>query len=136
VSGAPRTVLLVDDSTTVLRLLEWVLRPTGLRLLACEGGAAALETVASNRVDLAVVDLNMPGMDGLELVRALRARKETSDLPIIMLTTERREEDVLRAYDAGVNAYLVKPSTAPVIRYKVLSLLGLPAGPVPGEESP
>ena len=115
---ADRSVLIVDDSSTVLRLIEWVLRPVGLRLLPCDGGAAALETLAANPVDLAIVDLNMPGMDGIELVRRIRALPAGADLPIIMLTTERREEDVQRAYEAGVNSYLVKPSTAPVIRYK------------------
>jgi two-component system chemotaxis response regulator CheY len=129
-----RTVLLVDDSSTVLRLLEWVLRPAGLKVVSCESGAAALEALAAGPVDLAVVDLNMPGMDGIELVQRIRTLPGGGELPIVMLTTERREEDVHRAYEAGVNAYLVKPSTAPVIRYKVLSLLGLPAGAAPAEE--
>ena len=124
-SAAPKVVLLVDDSDTVHRMLEWVLKPTGVGTLKASDGKEGLGVLERNAVDLVIVDMNMPGMDGIEFVRAVRALPDRRELPIIMLTTERREQDVKLAYDAGVNMYLVKPSTPSVIRYKVLSLLGI-----------
>jgi two-component system chemotaxis response regulator CheY len=126
VTTSPRTVLLVDDSDTVRRMLEWILRPAGLETVDAPDGLRALEILRDRKVDLAVVDLNMPGMDGIEFLRTVRATPEIRDLPVIMLTTESREEDKRLAYEAGANLYLHKPSTPAVIRYKVLSLLGLP----------
>ena len=127
-----KRVLLVDDSESIRRMLEWILKPLGLETVHAADGMDALKVLERERVDLAIVDLNMPRLDGISFVRDLRANPAWADLPVILMTTERREEDVRRAREAGVNLYLVKPSTPPVIRYKVLSLLGLP--PV-GEEA-
>ncbi len=132
----PKRVLLVDDAGTVRKFIHWSLSPTGIETLQAGDGLAALEILRREPVDLAIVDLNMPGMDGVELTRTIRAMPERRDLPIIMLTTEGREEDRRLALDAGVNAYLVKPSTPAVIRYKVFSMLGLPdPGPNPAPEA-
>ena len=137
-TAASKTVLLIDDSQTVHRMLQWALKPAGLGTLTATDGKEALEVLAREPVDLVIVDMNMPGMDGVEFVRSVRAMPERRELPIIMLTTERREQDMQLAYSAGVDMYLVKPSSPPVIRYKVLSLLGLQAdGTEPsGEPAP
>jgi two-component system, chemotaxis family, chemotaxis protein CheY len=121
-----KRVLLVDDSGSIRRMLEWILKPLGLETVHAGDGMDALDLLGRQSVDLAIVDLNMPRLDGISFVRELRANAAWGDLPVILMTTERREEDVQRALDAGVNLYLVKPSTPTVIRYKVLSLLGLP----------
>jgi two-component system chemotaxis response regulator CheY len=126
VTTSSKTVLLVDDSDTVRRMLAWILRPAGIETLEACDGLTALQVLRTEKVDLAVVDLNMPGMDGIELILSVRADPALRDLPVIMLTTEAREEDKRMAYDAGANLYLQKPSTPSLIRYKVLSLLGLP----------
>jgi two-component system chemotaxis response regulator CheY len=119
-----RTVLVVDDSETIRRMLRWILTPLGLRVLEAENGARALEVLDRDAVDLVVADLNMPVMDGLELLRSIRALPARALLPVLMLTTEDREADIQRALQAGANLYLTKPSTPRVIRYKVLALLG------------
>ena len=118
-----RTVLVVDDSDTVRRMLRWVLSPLGLRILEASNGSLALEILDREPVNLVVADLNMPVMDGIELVRAIRAVPAHAALPVIMLTTEQRELDVESAMKAGASLYLTKPSTPAVIREKVLSLL-------------
>ena len=123
-----KRILLVDDSESIRRMLEWMLKPLGFEISHAVDGVEALELLKSGPSDLAIVDLNMPRLDGISLVREIRTR---SEMPVIMMTTERREEDVQKALDAGVNLYLVKPSTPAVVRYKVLSLLGLPPS---GEE--
>jgi two-component system chemotaxis response regulator CheY len=126
-----KRILLVDDSESIRRMLEWMLKPLGFEIFHAVDGVEALERLRIEPADLAIVDLNMPRLDGISLVRELRGSSAWSEIPVIMMTTERREEDVQRALDAGVNLYLVKPSSAAVVRYKVLSLLGLPPA---GEE--
>jgi len=126
-----KRILLVDDSESIRRMLEWMLKPLGFEISHAVDGVEALEVLRSGPADLAIVDLNMPRLDGISLVREIRTSPAWSELPVIMMTTERREEDVQKALDAGVNLYLVKPSTPAVVRYKVLSLLGLPPA---GEE--
>jgi len=120
-----KRVLMVDDSGTVRRLVEWMLKPLGFEVVHAADGVEALEQLRTGPADLAIVDLNMPRMDGLSLVRELRASSEWSRLPVIMMSTEHREEDIRKAMEAGVNLYLVKPSTPDEVRHKVLSLLGL-----------
>jgi two-component system chemotaxis response regulator CheY len=127
-----KRILLVDDSESIRRMLEWMLKPLGFQISHAGDGVEALERLKMDPADLAIIDLNMPRLDGISLVRELRASDAWRELPVIMMTTERREEDVQKALDAGVNLYLVKPSTPAVVRYKVLSLLGLrPAGEEP-----
>ena len=118
-----RTILLVDDSDTVRRMLRWVLSPLGVRLIEAANGALALEALDREIVHLVVADLNMPVMDGIELVRQLRANPARVALPVLMLTTEQRDQDVTAVLKAGANLYLPKPSTPALIREKVLSLL-------------
>jgi len=129
-----KRILLVDDSGSIRRMLEWMLKPLGFEIAHAVDGVDALEQLRSGPADLAIIDLNMPRLDGISLVREIRTSDRWSELPVIMMTTERRDEDVQKALDAGVNLYLVKPSTAAVVRYKVLSLLGLP--PAGEEPSP
>jgi two-component system chemotaxis response regulator CheY len=125
VTASTKTVLLIDDSQTVHRMLQWALKPAGVGTVTASDGREGLDVLGRQAVDLVIVDLNMPGMDGVEFVRSVRAMPERKDLPIIMLTTERRDQDMKLAFDAGVDMYLMKPSSPPVIRFKVLSLLGL-----------
>ncbi len=124
-TASPRRILIVDDSDSIRRLLDWILRPLGFDLLQACNGLEALDVLRREPVDLAIVDLNMPLMDGISLVREIRATPEWSEMPVIMMSTEGRDEDVRMALDAGVNLYLFKPSSPAVVRYKVLSLLGI-----------
>ena len=124
-TASPRRILLVDDSDSIRRMLDWILRPLGFELLQASNGLEALDVLRREPVDLAIVDLNMPLMDGISLVREIRATPEWSEMPVIMMSTEGRDEDVRMALDAGVNLYLLKPSSPAVVRYKVLSLLGI-----------
>jgi len=123
VSISGKSVLLVDDSRTVRRMLEWSLKPAGLRTLHAGDGLHALEILRVEEVDLAFVDLNMPRMDGIELIRSIRADEKLRHLPVILLTTEGREEDRQAALEAGATLYLTKPHTPAVLLEKTESLL-------------
>jgi CheY-like chemotaxis protein len=122
-----KVVLLVDDSQTVRRMIEWVLKPSGFRILHAVDGIHALEVLRAEKVDLAFVDLNMPRMDGLELIRSVRSDTKLRHLPIILLTTENRNEDRDAAMEAGANLFLTKPSTPAMLRSTAESILGVAA---------
>jgi len=120
-----KVVLLVDDSQTVRRMIEWALKPLGFKILHAVDGIHALEVLGAETVDLAFVDLNMPRMDGIELIRLVRGDKKLKHLPIILLTTENRDVDRNAALEAGANLYLTKPATPALLRLKAESILGL-----------
>ncbi len=81
--------------------------------------------MSKNKVDMIVTDWNMPEMDGLTFVKAVRAKDEYKDLPILMITTEAAKEDILTALRSGVNNYVVKPFTPETLQEKVFKLLDL-----------
>jgi two-component system chemotaxis response regulator CheY len=127
-----KVVLLVDDSQTVRRMLEWTLKPAGFRTLHAIDGVHALEILKVETVDLAIVDLNMPRMDGIELVRTVRRDEKLKRLPIILLTTESRDVDREMALEAGANLFMTKPSSPMQLRARAEEFLGL-ANPAKAE---
>ena len=129
---SPKVVLLVDDSQTVRRMLEWSLTPAGCRTLQAADGIQALEILRAQAVDLAIVDLNMPRMDGIELIRTVRADPRFKELPIILLTTEGREPDRVAALEAGATLFLTKPSTPAILLGKTRMFLGREEPAEPG----
>ncbi|HEY2949427.1 MAG TPA: response regulator [Micromonosporaceae bacterium] len=102
-------VLVVDDDDDIVRFVEVNLRLHGFEVLVAHDGQEALELVEKHRPDLAVVDLMMPRMDGLELTRRLRADPMTAALPIVMLTAKGMTVDKVVGLTAGADDYLVKP---------------------------
>jgi diguanylate cyclase (GGDEF)-like protein len=102
-------ILVVDDDPDILRVVEVNLRLHGYRVLLASGGAEALAMLESERPHLALVDLMMPGMDGLELTRRLRADPMVTALPIIVLTAKALTSDKVAGLAAGADDYIVKP---------------------------
>jgi two-component system chemotaxis response regulator CheY len=117
-------ILIVDDSGFVRALHDYVLRSHGFDTLLVDSGFAALEALQSEPCALAVVDVNMPRMDGLTLTRHIRAKPETANLPIIILSTERDTQDVARGIEAGANIYVFKPTDPEALVENVRMLLG------------
>src|SRR4051794_14230328 len=107
----PGTVLIVDDSPTIRGFAKLFLRKMQLDVEEAEEGMAALEMVRADPPDLVIVDINMPGMDGLAFTREVRgdARPEIAKLPIILLTGDRSEEIRQKCRDAGATDFLEKP---------------------------
>jgi len=127
VSAAPRRILVVDDDPMVATTIQRVLRPEGYDVEVALGGAAALEQAQSRRPDLVVLDLMMPGIDGLEVCRRLRAG---GSLPILMLTARGGTADRVRGLDTGADDYLVKPFAYTELLARVRALLRR-AAPLP-----
>jgi two-component system, OmpR family, KDP operon response regulator KdpE len=100
------TILAVDDEPQIRRVLRTTLTAQGYIILEAKSGEEALETVRRERVDLVLLDVNLPGISGLETCREIRS---SSDVPIIMLTVRNSEQDKVQALDAGADDYVVKP---------------------------
>ena len=118
--------MVVDDSRAMRSLLKNMLKSHGLEVVAEAGnGKEALEQLkAAGQVDVALVDWNMPEMNGFEFVQAVRADDTWAQVRLIMVTTESEIEKMTRALEAGANEYIMKPFTKDAIRDK-LQLLGV-----------
>ena len=117
--------LVVDDSRAMRIIIGRVLKELGYEVLEAGHGGEALERLkAAPGISLAMVDWNMPVMNGFELVTAVRADARWSELTLIMVTTESESSQVMRALDAGANEYVMKPFTVDILREK-LAMLGL-----------
>lgn len=108
-AGVPEVILIVDDDPDILRVVEVNLRLHGFEVLPARSGPEALALLENHRPDLALVDLMMPGMDGVELTRRLRADPMVTALPIIMLTAKALTSDKVAGLAAGADDYIVKP---------------------------
>ena len=104
-----RTILAVDDSTSMRQMVGHVLREAGFRVIEASDGEEALELARRERVDAVITDHNMPRMDGLSLVRLLRAMDDYARTPIVLLTTESSDEMKQRGREAGATGWMVKP---------------------------
>ena len=106
------TILIVDDSPVIQRLLSLTLQRAGHHIFTVSNGYEALELLGKTPVDLAIVDLAMPEMDGLALLHAIRADANHPQLPVIMLTASGQDHDRVTARAAGVNDFLTKPASS------------------------
>ena len=113
-------VLVVDDMSTMRRIVKNVLRQIGFSdIMEAENGQDALTQLRAGRFGLVVSDWNMPVMQGIELLRAVRADPELKTLPFLMVTAEAQKENLIEAVQAGVSNYVVKPFTAEVLQGKL-----------------
>lgn len=104
-----RAALVVDDSPSMRELVSYTLEQAGFQVTQAGDGQEALDRAGGQRLDLVVTDLNMPVMDGIELIKALRGRDEHRFTPILMLTTETQDARKQAGRAAGATGWLVKP---------------------------
>lgn len=117
--------LIVDDSRTTRRLIGDIMRALNFDVIeACDGQVALERLTEMGTADVVLVDWNMPVMNGLEFVKALRANPAYDNVPLLMVTTETEMDQVSLAFKAGVNEYLMKPFDADMVRSK-LSWIGI-----------
>lgn len=123
--------LVVDDSRAMRAILTRLMRGLGFEVLEAGDGEQALAVIdagmdAGQVPDVCLVDWNMPVMDGLDFIRAVRGRDELRDVSLMMVTTESEQHQIVRALAAGAHEYVIKPFTSEIITDK-LALLGLVA---------
>jgi two-component system chemotaxis response regulator CheY len=108
-----RQVLIVEDSPTMRQLLVFALRRLkDVEIVEAQDGMDGLRKISSDHFDLALIDINMPVMDGLKLIRLIRGEESLKEIPIVVITTEGAKEDRERALTLGANEYLTKPIQA------------------------
>jgi DNA-binding response OmpR family regulator len=117
-------VLVADDDEDILVLVRTVLERAGYEVVAARNGAEAVAFAQERRPDLAVLDVSMPELDGLEVLRRLRADASTSDVPVLLLSARVQEDDVARGFATGANAYVQKPFSPRELSDRVSELLG------------
>jgi len=105
----PKSILIVDDSKIVLDISEFVVTSAGYRALTAVSGNEALEILGRQKIDLIMIDINMPGMDGYTLISTVRSDNQFKKVPIIIITTEAEAKDKKKGFDAGADAYIIKP---------------------------
>jgi DNA-binding response OmpR family regulator len=116
-------VLIADDDADILSLVRAVLERAGNEVVSVGNGAQALASVTERKPDLAVLDISMPEVDGLEVLRRLRADSATSTLPVVLLSARAQEADVKLGFELGASAYVKKPFSPRELADRVAELL-------------
>ncbi|MBL4765515.1 MAG: chemotaxis response regulator CheY [Colwellia sp.] len=113
-------VLVVDDFSTMRRIVKNLLRDLGFtNIQEADDGSTALPMLQNGDFDFVVTDWNMPGMQGIDLLKAIRADSSLAHIPVLLITAEAKKEQIIMAAQAGVNGYIVKPFTAGTLKTKL-----------------
>ena len=116
--------LIVDDFSTMRRIVRGLLKEMGcVHADEAEDGVVALNMLRASRFDFVVTDINMPNMNGFELLKAIKADDALKHLPVLMVTAEARKEDIVLAAQSGAAGYIVKPFTKATLEEKVQKIL-------------
>ena len=116
--------LVVDDFSTMRRIIKNLLHDLGYpNVSEADDGKTALPMLQAGGFDFLITDWNMPGMPGLELIKAVRADAKLAKMPVLMLTAEAKREQIIEAAQAGVNGYVIKPFTAETLKEKLDKIL-------------
>ena len=113
-------ILIVDDFSTMRRIIKNLLRDLGFtNTVEADDGLTALPILNAGGIDFLVTDWNMPGMQGIDLLKKVRADEKLSTMRVLMVTAEQKREQIIEAAQAGVNGYIVKPFTAATLKEKI-----------------
>ena len=140
-SETVETLLVVDDNEMNRDLLSRRLERKGYKVLTAADGMQALDAIAASPVDLVLLDVMMPGITGLDVLRAVREKRSPIELPVIMVTAKDESADIVQAFQMGANDYVTKPIDFPVVLARVQTQLRMKVGAarppaVPGHPSP
>jgi two-component system chemotaxis response regulator CheY len=116
-------ILVVDDFSTMRRIIKNLLKDLGFsNIQEADDGSTALPMLQQGDFDFVVTDWNMPGMQGIDLLRNIRSDDNLKHLPVLMVTAEAKKEQIVAAAQAGVNGYVVKPFTAATLKEKLAKI--------------
>ena len=116
-------ILVFDDFSTMRRIIKNLLKDLGFtNIQEADDGSTALPMLQQGDFDFVVTDWNMPGMQGIDLLRAIRADENLKHTPVLMVTAEAKKEQIVAAAQAGVNGYVIKPFTAATLKEKLAKI--------------
>jgi len=118
-----KVALIADDSSTIRKFVGFALKSMGIKVVAASDGMDALEKLSNENFDIIITDLNMPYVDGYELITSIREIKDYEDVPIIILSSESGDEDKFKGLAVGANSYMIKPFDAKKLQYEVSKFL-------------
>ena len=118
-----KVILIADDSPTIRKFVSFSLKMKGFDIIAVNDGMEALEVLPKENIDLLITDLNMPNIDGFELIKSIRENQDYSEMPIIILSSLGANEEIERGISTGANSYLVKPFDPNRIAYEISKYL-------------
>ena len=119
-----KTIMTVDDSISVRQMVAFVLKDAGFNVLEAADGRDAVGQLSASAVDMVITDLNMPNMDGIELIRWVRSNEPTRFVPVVMLTTESQNERKDQGKAAGATGWIIKPFKPEQLLAVVKKVLG------------
>lgn len=114
-----KVILIADDSSTIRKFLSFSLTMQGYEVISASDGMEALEKLPYHRIDLIITDLNMPNMDGFELIKGIRGNSEYADTPIIILSSLSEKSEIEMGLSLGANSYLIKPFDPKKVLYEI-----------------
>ncbi len=117
-----KRVLVVDDDPTMVRLIKVNLKLNEYEVLEATSGEQALEIISKEPLDLVVLDIMMPGVDGWQVLKHIRSREETKELPVILVTAKTQDSDVIRGWELGADEYIIKPFN-PLLLVEVIKMV-------------
>lgn len=113
-------ILVVDDFSTMRRIIKNLLKDLGFtNTVEADDGKTALPILQKGGIDFLITDWNMPGMSGIDLLKAVRSTPNLANIPVLMVTAEAKREQIILAAQAGVNGYVIKPFTAATLKEKI-----------------
>lgn len=118
-----KVILIADDSPTIRKFVSFSLTMQGFEVIAASDGMEAIELLPNKKVDLIITDLNMPNLDGFELIKSIRENLAYGEVPIIILSSLAGSEEIEKGMSCGANSYLVKPFDPKRIQYEVAKYL-------------
>jgi two-component system phosphate regulon response regulator PhoB len=124
-----KTILAIDDEKDILELLEYNLSKEGYKVLTTDSGEAALDILQKNQPDLILLDLMLPGIDGLEVCRVTKENTLTKHIPIVMLTAKGEEADIVAGLEIGAEDYITKPFSPRILLARIRAVLRRKAQP-------
>ncbi|MBU4259424.1 MAG: response regulator, partial [Proteobacteria bacterium] len=120
---AKEKILVVDDEEDILELLKYNLNREGYKVVSASSGEKCLQKAASEKPDLIVLDLMLPGIDGLEVTKILKSDSKTLHIPIIMLTAKGEEADIVAGLELGADDYITKPFSPRILIARVRAVI-------------
>ena len=117
------TILIIEDEPDISELIEYSLTQSGYNIIVSDNGEKGIEVTRKHSPDLILLDLMLPGINGIDVCRILKNDKDTSDVSIIMLTALGQEEDIIKGLETGADDYVTKPFSFPVLEARIQSVL-------------